>query len=98
MFLAPSPPPKAVPDAGQFRLPLTPFSLRFLPYLLRAAQAPQQPGCSDVHRTADSSIKEFYTGDGLQRNRRFDCVCLCLTWPSSPSVVDDVPTNSGSSG
>ena len=42
VFLPPSPLPKAVPAAGRFRLPLTLFSLRFLPYLSRAARAPQK--------------------------------------------------------
>ena len=43
MFLPPSPLPKAVPAAGRFRLPLTPFSIRCLPYPSRAARAPQKP-------------------------------------------------------
>ena len=43
MFLPPSPLPKVVPAAGRFRLPPTPFSLRFLPYPLRVARAPQTP-------------------------------------------------------
>ena len=43
VFLPPSPLPKAVPAAGRFRLPLAPFSLRFLPYPSRAARAPQKP-------------------------------------------------------
>ena len=37
MFLPPSPLPKTTPAAGRFRLPLTPFSIRFLPYPSRAA-------------------------------------------------------------
>ena len=43
MFLPPSPLPKAVPAEGRFRLPLTLFSLRFLPYPSRAPRAPQTP-------------------------------------------------------
>ena len=43
VLLPPSPLPKAVPAAGRFRLPLTPLSLRFLPYPSRAARAPQKP-------------------------------------------------------
>ena len=43
MFLPPSPLPKAVPATGRFHLPLTPFSLRFLPYPSRTARAPQKP-------------------------------------------------------
>ena len=43
MFLPPSPLPKAVPAAGRFRLPMTPFPLRVLPCPLRAARAPQKP-------------------------------------------------------
>ena len=58
----------------------------------------RSPGCSDAHRTAASSTKEVYTGDGLRRNRRFDCVCLCLAWDSSPSVIDDAPPFSDSNG
>ena len=43
VFLPPSPLPKAVPAAGRFCLPLTPFSLPFLPYPSRAARTPQKP-------------------------------------------------------
>ena len=43
MLLPPSPLLKAVPPVGRFRLPLTPFPLRFLPYPSRAARAPQEP-------------------------------------------------------
>ena len=43
MLLPPSPLPKIVPAAGRSRVPLTPFSLRFLPYPSRAARAPQKP-------------------------------------------------------
>ena len=43
VFLPPSPQPKTVPAACRFRLPPTPFSLRFLPYPSRATRAPQKP-------------------------------------------------------
>ena len=42
VFLPPSPLPKAVPARGRSRLPLTTFSLLFLPYLSRAARALQK--------------------------------------------------------
>ena len=64
MFLPPSPLPKAVPAAGQFRLPLTPFSLRFSPYPLRAAQAPQKP----LLQRRPSHSRLIYQGV-LQRRR-----------------------------
>ena len=54
----------------------------------------RSPGCSDAHRTADLSIPEFFTGDGPRRDHPFDCVRLHHAWQSSPSVVDDTPTNS----
>ena len=38
------------------------------------------------------------TKDAPRRNHRFDCVRLRLAWHSSPSVVDDAPTNSDSNG
>ena len=38
----------------------------------------RNPGCSDDRRPAHSSIKKFYSGDGLRRNHRFDHVRLCL--------------------
>ena len=47
-FLPPSQLPKTVPVAGRFNPPLTPFSIRFLPYPSRAAQAPQKP-CLQRH-------------------------------------------------
>ena len=43
MLSPPSPLPKAVPAAGQFRLPLTPFSFRLLSYPLRAEWNSQKP-------------------------------------------------------
>ena len=43
MFLPSSPLPKAVPAVGRFRPPLTPFSIRFLPYPPRAKRASQKP-------------------------------------------------------
>ena len=43
MFLPSSPLPKAVPAAGRFRLPLTPFSLWCLTFPSRAARALQKP-------------------------------------------------------
>ena len=97
MFLPPSPLPKAVPAVGRFRLPLTPFSLRFCHTHRGRHGLRRSAGCSDAHRTADLSIPEFYTGDGPRRDR-FDCVRLRLAWHSSPSVVDDAPTNSDSNG
>ena len=40
---------------------------------------------SSAHaRTADSSIKELYIGDGLRRDHRFDFVRLCLITLSPP--------------
>ena len=42
VVLPSSPLPKAVSASGRFRLALTPFSLRFLPYLSRAVRAPQR--------------------------------------------------------
>ena len=58
----------------------------------------RSPGCSDAHRTADLSIPEFFKGDGPRRDHRFDCVRLRHAWHSSPSVVDDAPTNSDNNG
>ena len=97
VFLPPSPLPKAVPAAGRFRLPLTPFFLWFLPYPSRAARAPGS-GFSDAYGTADLSISAFFTGDGPRRDHRFDCVRLRHAWHSNPSVVDDAPTNSDKNG
>ena len=96
VLLPPSPSPKPLSTAGRFLLPLTPFLLRFLPYPSRAGRLRRSPGCSDDRRTADSSIKELYTGDGSRRDHRFDRVRLCLAWHSSASVGDDAPTNSDS--
>ena len=101
-----SPPPKAVPAADQFRLPLTPFSLLFFCRTQRGRHGPcRSPGCSDDRHPADFSIKEFYTGGGLRRDHRSDCVRLCLAWQSStyvgdvafgPHLTSDAPTNSNS--
>ena len=55
----------------------------------RVRHGPQRsPGCSYIRRPADSSNKEFYTGDGLRRDHRSDRVRLCLDWYSS-AFVDD---------
>ena len=94
MFLPPVPLPKAVPAAGRFRLPLTPFSLRFCHTHRGRHGLRRSLGCSDAHRTADLSIPEVYTGVGSRRDHQINCVRLRFAWHSSPSVVDDALTNS----
>ena len=81
MFLPPSPLPKAVPAAGRFLLPLTPFSLRFLPHPSRAAWAPQKPWL----QRCPAHSRLIYPG-GLHRRRPppRPPVPLC---PSSPCLA-----------
>ena len=56
------------------------------------------PGYSDADRTANLSIPAFFPGDGPRSDHRFDCIRLRHAWHSSPSVVDDAPTNSDNNG
>ena len=98
VFLPPSPPPKAVPDAGQFQLPLTPLLLRFLATPRGLHGLHRSTGCSETRRTVGSSTIEFYTGHRPRRDSRFECVPLRLVWHPSPFIVDESPTNSNSNG
>ena len=95
VFLPPSPLLKAVPAVGRFRMPLTPFPRRCLPSLSRAARAPQKPWLQRRPSHSEFSIPEFYTGVGPAATTG---VRICLAWHSSPSVVDDAPTNTDNNG
>ena len=76
----------------------TVFSSVFCHTHLRRLGHRRSPGRSDVQRTADLSIPEFFTGGRPRRDYRFDCVRLRHAWHSSPSVVDDATTNSDNNG
>ena len=65
VFRPPSPLPKAVPGAGRFRLPITPSSLRVLPYPSRAALA------SSSRRIRFQQFREHGNGPSTQQGQNW---------------------------